>query len=597
MEREKIEQIYKWDIESFYDSEEKFEEQFKGLDEKIEKMEDFKGSLAKGADELFECLSMYEEILRTSENLYVYAHMKKDEDNRNSKYQALSGKAEMLSTRISTATSFMVPEIISMDEKLLAEFVEDERLIYYKRYIDEIIRKKPYVLSQSEERILALSGDMSSAAENAFEMLSFADMKFPHIKDDSGKETRITHANFMTFMKSKSRDTRKEAFEKLYSTYEGYKNTIGATLSGAVKREIFYSRARGHESAIKGSLFEDNISVDVYENLIDAVSEKLEPMYKYVQLKKDFLGVDKLHMYDIYAPLVDDVDMKIPYEKAKEIILEALKPLGEEYRGIIKKAFDERWIDVYENDGKKGGAYSWGSYDSKPYILMNYKEDLNSMFTLVHELGHSVHSYYSRSSQPYIDAHYKIFVAEVASTLNELLLMQYMLENAKNKSEKLYILNYHLEQFRTTVYRQTMFAEFEKTIHERSESGQALTGEDFSQIYYDLNKKYYGEGMEIDSQIAIEWARVPHFYSNFYVYKYATGFSAAAALSFLIMNDGESAQKKYIEFLKSGGSKYPLDQLRDAGVDMEDKSSVLKALELFEKAVEKLSLEDDFTKI
>ena len=373
--------------------------------------------------------------------------------------------------------------------------------------------------------------------------------------------------------------------------YDKYKNTFASTLYGGIKSEIFYAKIRKYESALKASLFQDDISTDVYNNLIAAVNENLDTLNKYVDIKKKLLGLDEIHMYDLYVPLTDKFDMEIPYEKAKDIILEALKPLGEEYLSIIKKAFDEGWIDVYENEGKQGGAYSWGSYDSNPYILMSYKDDLNSLFTLIHELGHSLHSYYSRNNQPYLYSSYKIFVAEVASTLNELLLINYLLENSNSKEERIYLLNYYLEQFRTTVYRQTMFAEFEKITHEKVENKEPLTADEFTAIYYDLNKKYYGKSAIVDNQIGLEWARIPHFYSNFYVYKYATGFSAASALSQQILNEGQSAVDRYLEFLKSGGSEYPLTQLKNAGVDMEKKEAVDKALEVFSSLVEKLEKE------
>ncbi|AHM56903.1 oligoendopeptidase [Peptoclostridium acidaminophilum DSM 3953] len=581
MDRTNIEAAYKWDIESFF-NDESFEANFERIEGKLSEVESYKGRLSGGEDVFCEFMALYEELMRGVESLYVYSHMKKDEDSRDSKYQALAGRSEMLSTRTSTVTSFVVPEIIQMKGSLIKRYLQDERIKLYERYIDEIIRKKPYTLSQNEERILALAGDISNTAENAYEMLSFADLKFPMIKDEEGEQVRLTHANFMSFMKNKNRSIRKDAFEKIYSTYSDYKNTYAAMLCGSVKREIFHSKSRGYGSAIEASLFQDNISLKVYDNLIEAVSSRLEYMHQYMDVKKRLLGVDELHMYDLYAPLVEEADIKITYDKAKEIIISALQPLGEEYLGVIKKAFDERWIDVYENEGKKGGAYSWGSFDSKPFILMNYKDDINSLFTLAHELGHSVHSYYSRKSQPYIYSHYKIFVAEVASTLNELLLMDYMLKNSKDKNERIYLLNYHLEQFRTTLFRQTMFAEFEKIIHARGEEGKSLTNDDICGVYYELNRKYYGEGMSIDKEIAMEWARVPHFYSNFYVYKYATGFSAAAALSSLILDGDSKARGKYIEFLKSGGSEYPLDQLRSAGVEMEQKESIIRALDRLE---------------
>ena len=422
-------------------------------------------------------------------------------------------------------------------------------------------------------------------------MLSYADLEFPEIENEEGKKVKLTNSNFSLFLKSKNRKVRKDAFEAVYSTYDKYKNTFASTLYGGIKSEIFYAKMRKHKSAIEGSLFNDDVSIDVYNNLILAMDENLNSLNKYIDLKKKFLNLDDIHMHDLYVPLTENFDMNIPYEKAQEIILKALSPLGEEYLSIIKRAFSEGWIDVYENEGKQGGAYSWGSYDSHPYILMNYHDDLNSLFTLIHELGHSVHSYYSRKSQEYLYSDYKIFVAEVASTLNELLLINYLLENSTSKEERIYLLNYYLEQFRTTVYRQTMFAEFEKITHEKVENKEPLTAKEFIDIYYDLNKKYYGKSCCVDKEIGLEWARIPHFYSNFYVYKYATGFSAASALSSQILSEGKVAVDRYINFLKSGGSEYPLNQLRAAGVDMEKKESVDEALKVFEELVSKLEKE------
>lgn len=588
MNRSEIKEEYKWDLSSIYTSEQELNNDFEKIKSLLEDIKKYSGILGNSKENLYNALFLYEQILRISESVYVYTHMKLHEDTRDNKSQALSGKSEMLSTQISAATSFLVPEIIAIDEKTIREYMNWENLVHYKKFIEEIFRRKPHTLSPREEEILAMSGDIANTAENTFEMLSFADIKFPEIADEDGNKLRITHGNFSKFLQSRNRSVRESAFKGMYETYEKYKNTFASTLSGGVKREIFYSKARKYNSAIEASLFEDDINIKVYNNLIDVISTNLDSMEKYLKLKSEFLNLDKLHMYDLYVPMIRDFDMKIKYEDAKDIILNALKPLGEEYISIIKKAFNEKWIDVYENEGKKGGAYSWGSYDSHPFILLNYKEDLNSLFTLVHELGHSLHSYYSRKNQPYLYSHYKIFVAEVASTLNEQLLMDYMIKNAKSKEEKLYLINYYLEQFRTTVYRQTMFAEFEKIIHEKLESGESLTSDEFCNIYYDLNLKYYGTDMMIDKEISLEWSRVPHFYSNFYVYKYATGFSAASALSYKILNEGKGAIDRYLEFLKSGGSDYPLNQLKKAGVDMEDKKSIETALDVFKKLVDEL---------
>ena len=591
MERSTIENKFKWTIDEMYPNEESIEKDIQKVKELIEEVKRYKGILADSEENIFKALNISEEASRILQNLYVYTHMKSHEDTRINKNQSNATKIDMLSTELSMATSYMVPEIIAMDNEKLENYLKTERLSHYKKYVDDILRLKPHTLNEREEELLASVADLSGVPENVYDMLSFADLKFPEIEDENGEKVRVTHSNFSLFLKSKDARVRKDAFEAMYGIYGQYKNTFASTLYGGIKSEIFYAKTRKYESALQGSLFQDNVSVNVYNNLIDAVHENLDTLNDYIDLKKKFLGLDKINMYDLYVPLTENFDMEISYEKAQEIILEALKPLGEEYLENVKKAFAEGWIDVYGNEGKQGGAYSWGSYDSKSYILMSYKDDLNSLFTLIHEMGHSMHSFYSKNNQPYLYSGYKIFVAEVASTLNELLLINYLLKNAESKEERVYLLNYYLEQFRTTVYRQTMFAEFEKICHGKVEEGEPLTAEDFNNIYYDLNKKYYGESCEVNEEIALEWARIPHFYSNFYVYKYATGFSAASALSKQILEEGESAVSRYKEFLKSGGSEFPLDQLRKAGVDMEKKESVDEALHVFKDLVKQLETE------
>ena len=591
MERSTIENKFKWTIDEMYPNEESIEKDIQKVKELIEEVKRYKGILADSEENIFKALNISEEASRILQNLYVYTHMKSHEDTRINKNQSNATKTDMLSTELSMATSYMVPEIIAMDNEKLENYLKTEKLSHYKKYVDDILRLKPHTLNEREEELLAAVADLSGVPENVYDMLSFADLQFPEIEDENGEKVRVTHSNFSLFLKSKDARVRKDAFEAMYGIYGQYKNTFASILYGGIKSEIFYAKTRKYESALQGSLFQDNVSVDVYNNLIDAVHENLDTLNDYIDLKKKFLGLDKINMYDLYVPLTENFDMEISYEKAQEIILEALKPLGEEYLENVKKAFAEGWIDVYGNEGKQGGAYSWGSYDSKSYILMSYKDDLNSLFTLIHEMGHSMHSFYSKNNQPYLYSGYKIFVAEVASTLNELLLINYLLKNAESKEERVYLLNYYLEQFRTTVYRQTMFAEFEKICHGKVEEGEPLTAEDFNNIYYDLNKKYYGESCEVNEEIALEWARIPHFYSNFYVYKYATGFSAASALSKQILEEGESAVSRYKEFLKSGGSEFPLDQLRKAGVDMEKKESVDEALHVFKDLVKQLEKE------
>ncbi|MGX4660511.1 oligoendopeptidase F [Clostridioides difficile] len=590
-DRSTIEEKYKWKIDKMYSSKEEIEKDISKVKNLIQEVKEYKGKLSESKENLYKVLNISENASRIVQNLYVYTHMKQHEDTRINDNQGRATKTEMLSTDLGVATSYIVPEILAIEENKLSEYLKDEKLSFYTKYIKDILRDKPHTLSEREEEILAATSELSTIPENVYDMLAYADMEFPEIEDEEGNKVKLSHSNYSLFIKSKKSRVRKDAFEGEFSTYEKYKNTFASTLYGGIKSEIFYAKTRKYNSAIEASLFSDDVSLDVYNNLISAIDKSIPNLNKYVELKKKFLGLSEIHMYDLYVPLTDKFDMDIPYDKAQDIILEALKPLGEEYLKVIKSAFDEGWIDVYDNEGKKGGAYSWGSYDSHPYILMSYKNDLNSLFTLIHELGHSVHSHYSRTSQPFLYSDYKIFVAEVASTLNELLLINYLLENSKSKDETIYLLNYYLEQFRTTVHRQTMFAEFEKIVHQRVESGEPLTADEFTNIYYKLNEKYYGKSAIVDKQIGIEWARIPHFYSNFYVYKYATGFSAASALSQQILSEGSTAVDRYINFLKSGGSEYPLEQLKSAGVDMTKKESIEEALNVFAELVNKLEKE------
>ncbi|HAU5070265.1 TPA: oligoendopeptidase F [Clostridioides difficile] len=590
-DRSTIEEKYKWKIDKMYSNKEEIEKDISKVKNLIQEVKEYKGKLSDSKENLYKVLNISENASRIVQNLYVYTHMKQHEDTRINDNQGRATKTEMLSTDLGVATSYIVPEILAIEENKLSEYLKDDKLSFYTKYIKDILRDKPHTLSEREEEILAATSELSTVPENVYDMLAYADMQFPEIEDEDGNKVKLSHSNYSLFIKSKNSRVRKDAFEGEFSTYEKYKNTFASTLYGGIKSEIFYAKTRKYNSAIEASLFSDDVSLDVYNNLISAIDKSIPNLNKYVELKKKFLGLNEIHMYDLYVPLTDKFDMDIPYDKARDIILEALKPLGEEYLKVIKSAFDEGWIDVYDNEGKKGGAYSWGSYDSHPYILMSYKNDLNSLFTLIHELGHSVHSHYSRTSQPFLYSDYKIFVAEVASTLNELLLINYLLENSKSKDETIYLLNYYLEQFRTTVYRQTMFAEFEKIVHERVENGEPLTADEFTDIYYKLNEKYYGKSAIVDKQIGIEWARIPHFYSNFYVYKYATGFSAASALSQQILSEGSTAVDRYINFLKSGGSEYPLEQLKSAGVDMTKKESIEEALNVFAELVNKLEKE------
>lgn len=582
-DRKEIEDKFKWNLNSLYESEDIWEDDFNKSKEVTERMLEFKGKIAESADNLYKVLKLSDELGRIIENLYTYAKMRSDEDTKYGKYQSLSDRAESLSVDIGAKTSFIVPEIMSMGEKKVHEYIDNKHeLKLYNQFLNELLRQKAHTLSEKEEAIIAQMGELSGSPENIFSMLNNADIVFPKIKNEDGEEIEITHGNFIPLMESRNRDVRRDAFKALYSTYSSYRNTFAMALNSEVKKNIFYSKVRKYDSALESALDGNNISTSVYNNLIDVVSKKLPLMHKYMNIRKKMLGLDELHMYDLYTPMINDVDMKIDYEQAKEIMLEGLKPLGDDYLDVVKTGLESNWIDVYENKGKRSGAYSWGTYDSNPYILLNYHDTLDNVFTLAHEMGHSMHSYYTHKNQPYVYGNYSIFLAEIASTTNESLLMDSLLKNAKKKEDKLFLLNHYLEQFRGTIFRQTMFAEFERDIHAEVEGGGTLTADRLSEMYKDLNKKYYGDSIVIDDEVDIEWARIPHFYYNFYVFQYATGFSAAVDFSERILKKDECALERYKTYLKSGSSDYPLEILKNAGIDMTTKKPIENALELFE---------------
>jgi len=590
--REEIAEEYRWQLEDIYRNQDDWEQDFQRVKELIEQIGPYQGRVGESASTLKQVLQILNEMQRKTDNLYVYSRMRRDEDNSKAEYQTLFDRAESLSVQCSSAVAFVVPELLSLSREQIKEYEKAEpELAVYAHYFDELFRQKEHILGEKEERLLAMSADLSSASNNIFTMLNNADIKFPTIRDENGQEVELTKGRYGRFMESRDRRVRKEAYEGLYSSYKGLINTLAATLSSSIKRDIFYARARNYPSALHAALDQDNVPVEVYNQLIASVNNHLDSMYRYMKIRKKLLQVDPMYMYDIYVPLVADFDMKVTYEEAKEITLQGLKPLGEEYLSVLRQGYQGRWIDVYENQGKTSGAYSWGTYDTHPYVLMNYDDKLDDLFTLAHEMGHSLHSYYSNLAQPYIYSQYSIFVAEVASTVNESLLIDYLLKNTDNPQEKMYLLNHYLEQFRGTVYRQTMFAEFEKITHERVEAGDALTPENLGELYLELNKKYYGPEVEMDDNICAEWARIPHFYSAFYVYKYATGFSAATAIKQSILEEGQPAVDRYLDFLKSGSSDYPINLLKKAGVDLTTPEPVEKALTYFSKLL------DEFEKL
>ncbi|MEQ8175167.1 MAG: oligoendopeptidase F [Syntrophomonadaceae bacterium] len=580
--RSEIDPLCKWRLEDIYKNEDEWENDFSSIGAMLQKVEQYQGQLGSSAATMLQAFKDIEELERRSEKLYVYARMRRDENNGDNRYQALADRIETLSIHIGSATAFLVPELNSLEKQSVLDFMtENPELKLYEHYFDELWRQKEHILSFEEEKLLAMSADLAVASKNIFTMLNNADIKFPTIKDENGQQVEITKGRLGRLLESYDRRVRKDAFEGLYDSYGKLKNTLGSTLSASIKSDIFYSRARRYPNALNAALDSDNISTEVYDNLIKTVHSKLPYLHRYIELRKKLLGLSELHFYDLYVPLVNEYKMEIPYEKALKMVMEGIAPLGDAYAQKMKEGLNSGWIDVYENEGKTSGAYSWGAYDTHPYVLMNYDQKLDDLFTLAHEMGHSLHSAYSNQAQPYVYSRYPIFLAEVASTVNESLLIDYLMKKSSDREEKLYLINHYLEQFRGTVYRQTMFAEFEKLTHEKAEAGEALTPELFNQIYLDLNRSYYGPELVLDEQIALEWSRIPHFYSAFYVYKYATGFSAATAIKEMIEDEGRPAVERYLEFLQSGGSDYPVKLLQKAGVDLATPQPIEKALDFF----------------
>lgn len=578
---------HRWNLEDLFPNQQAWDKEYQLVKEALKEIGRFEGQLDQPAA-IKQCFELEDRISLHTERLYVYANMKHHEDMTDPAYQALSDKSKKLSVEANEAMSFISPEILSLSDEQLHKLVENPELSFYKRTLEEMIRQKQHVLGKSEEALLAQVGNLSQAPGTIFGMLNNADLKFPKVENEQGEEVELTHGRYIQFLESKDRKVRKQAFETMYSTYAKQKNTIAATLAANVTKNIFYSKARKYPSTLEMSLFGDNIKKEVYTNLIDTIHESLPLMYRYMELRRKLLKVDELHMYDLFAPLVEEYKMDISYQEATQMVKESLKPLGDDYLNVLQEGFTNGWIDIYENEGKRNGAYSWGAYGTHPYVLLNHKDNLNSMFTLTHEMGHALHSYLSDANQPYRYAQYTIFLAEVASTLNEALLMDYMLNKSTDKKEKMYLLTYYMDQFRTTVFRQTMFAEFEKIIHEKAEQGESLTPQLLSQIYYDLNVLYYGKDMVVDKDIEMEWARIPHFYNSFYVYKYATGFSAATSFAKQILDEGEPAVQRYLGFLKSGGSDYSINILQRAGVDMSSPEPIKQAMSVFKDLLEQM---------
>jgi len=587
--RAEIPEATKWHMEDIFSDNDQWEKEFAHVEKLLGEGKKFVGHLADAPETLIACFEWMDDLSLQIEEVYTYARMRRDEDNRNAYYQALTDRAGALAVKVSSSASFVVPELLAMPEGRLKEFRETpEKMELYNQALEDILRKKEHILSSVEEKLLAEAGELAEAPGAIFSMANNADLKFPSIDDESGQSVELTKGNFIQFMESHEQGVRKAAFETLYHAYDKQKNTWAATLNSSVKSDIFFAKARKYPSAIEASLDDDRVPLKVYDSLIDTVHEFLPQMHRYVQLRKKALKLDELHMYDIYVPIVPETTMAITYEEAKDMLIDGLKPLGQEYIKTLEEGFQKKWIDVYENEGKTSGAYSWGTYRSHPYVLLNHQDTLDSMFTLAHEMGHSLHTFFSNREQPHLYAGYKIFVAEVASTLNEALVMEHLLEITKDHKTLAYLINHYLEQFRGTIFRQTMFAEFEKKIHSIVEEGGALTADTLSEIYRNLNAVYYGSEVILDPEIALEWARIPHFYNAFYVYKYATGFSAATAFARAILDEGEPAVVRYLKFLSGGSSDYPIELLRKAGVDMETPVPVRNALQVFTGLVERL---------
>lgn len=584
--RDQIDAKYKWNIDAMYQDEDTWERDYKIIEEKGKEFLEFSGKLGDGPAVLLNALQRKDSIWMILERVYVYARMKKDEDNRISKYQAMADKAQSLISKTAAYMSFFTPELLEIPEEKLRGYLEaEEGLKVYKFVIEEILREKAHVLSKSEENLMAQFSELTSATNSIFSMINNADIKFGTIIDEDGDEVEVTHGKYIGFMESHARRVRKEAFEHMYAAYEKQKNTLATTYNYNTKSDVVMARIRKYHSALESALSGDNIPVSVYDNLISTVNNHLDLLHRYVEVRRKMLGIDEVHMYDMYTPLVEMPREEISYEKALDMMREGLAPMGEDYLTRMNKGIQEGWIDVYENEGKTSGAYSFGSYDSMPYILLNHSGKLKDVFTLVHEMGHSMHSNYTRTTQPFVYGGHSIFTAEVASTVNENILMKHLLEKTTNPEEKKYLLNLYIEEFRTTLFRQTMFAEFEKLTHEAIENGEVLTAEWLCEEYGKLNRKYFGDKVVYDKEIEIEWARIPHFYNAFYVYKYATGFSAAAAISDKILKEGTPARDAYIEFLKSGDSDYPINLLKIAGVDMSTPEPIEKAMATFEKLI------------
>lgn len=582
--RQEVDQAYTWDVASVYQNLDAWEQDFAKVSQLITALTAFQGKLGQSAGDLLGALQARDALFMLMERVFVYAHLRKDEDHGNSTYQALHDRAYGLYAKSAAAASFLNPEILALEPAQLDQFLTAEAgLQLYRHELENLARERAHVRTPEVEQLLAEMSEVTDAASAIFTMLDNADMKFPPIRDGEGNEVELTKGRFLRFLEDPNRSVRESAFKTFYGTYTKVRNTLATTYGRSVKKDVVMARARRYPTARAASLSGINMPESVYDNLVDTVNRNLPSLHRYVKLRKKLLGLDELHMYDLYVPMVAEVDKKIPWAEAVQTVLKSVQPLGDEYVAVARDGLTTgRWVDVYENEGKSSGAYSSGAYTTVPFILMNYQDNLDSMYTLTHELGHSMHSYLSHRHQPYVYGDYTLFVAEVASTTNEILLTHHLLKQTDDRKLRMYLINHYLESIRTVLYRQTMFAEFELLTHARAEGGVALTPDLLCELHYGLNQKYYGtDGMVIDKEIELEWARIPHFYRAFYVYQYATGISAAVALSQQVLTEGKPAVDRYLNFLKRGGSDYSINLLKDAGVDMTAREPVQQALDVF----------------
>lgn len=587
--REELPENLTWDLTKIFSSDQEFDEKYLELSEELKQSEKHKGTLDQGASQFLNAIEFVLRVYRQTEVIYVYAHLKNDQDTGNTDYQALYARASSLFSKVSEAVSWFEPEILQLsDDQIWQYFKEEPKLEVYRHYIQQIVDNRAHVLSAEQESLLAGAGEIFDASSDTFAVLNNADLVFPTIEGENGEIVQLSHGVYGQLLESTDRRVREAAFKGLYSVYEQFRNTFASTLGTHIKGHNFKAKVRNYSSAREASLSNNHIPESVYDTLVDVVNKHLPLLHRYMELRKRLLEVEKLHMYDLYTPVLGEAPITFTYEEAKEKALEALKPMGEEYMAIVEKAFSERWIDVVENKGKRSGAYSSGSYDTNPYILLNWHDTLDQLFTLVHEMGHSVHSYFTRSNQPYVYGDYSIFLAEIASTTNENILTEYLLETEKDPRVRAYVLNHYLDGFKGTVFRQTQFAEFEHFMHTEDEKGVPLTSEYLSDSYGKLNAKYYGPAVEEDPEIKFEWSRIPHFYYNYYVFQYSTGFSAASALAKKILNQEPEALENYLAYLKAGNSDYPVEVMKKAGVDMTQAAYIEDAMSMFEQRLNEL---------